>query len=225
MLGVFLIIAILVVLSISPNVPRSPPPTINVARFNLYVNATLGFASNEGGPYTRPGPTLTANFTQPFSITFYATDNVSHGVFIDYDDDGAWNPGYEPVITFERGMPQTLQVKFPEGTYHYSDMKLPFDNRGSIVVVSPPKPWFRWNPFFIFGLMTEIVMVGFVGFIIVQAVRWTRTRRKIGRDPDIVKWVAATMDPDAPTRLTVEKVRAGKWKKPEKKEEDPRSRM
>lgn len=218
---VIVLVAILIILAVAPGVRQAPtPPDESVARFELYYNETTGFSLNSTGPFVRPGPTLTANATQPFSITFYAADNVTHLIFIDYTDDGIWNMAFEPAVIFSKGNPAVLQIKFLPGTYPYRDIILPFDNGGSIVVTTPPRPWFQWNPFFLFGLMAEIAIAGFGIFIVVQAVRWGLTRRKLKNNPDIVKWVAATMDPDAPTRLTVEKVRKGKWKKPEKSEED-----
>ena len=66
--------------------------------------------------------------------------------------------------------------------------------------------WFRIDPFFIFGLLMQIALIGYGLFLLRKALKWRRFRKRI-KDMDALAWARAINDPDAPTRPNAEYVR------------------
>ena len=196
------------------------------ASLNLYFNVDSGIALSPTGFYMIPGPQI--NIEQNTLVTFilYATDNLtSHQVFIDVD--GSGNLSINDLIsgTFDSITPTqiTFELKW-SGLRMYGDRVRPGALYGFIngvepapapvpvpppsdnTTVPPPGPsWFRFDPFFIFGLMMELSLIAYVGWLVWNYFKLRKLKKKI-TDEDALKWAKAIMDPDAPARMNKEQV-------------------
>lgn len=156
--------------------------------------------------YSNPGPTLRSLDNETIHLSLYADDEYSHAFFIDMNNDtlrGQDDPT-QPYY-YHASYPGAIDIALGAGTYVYRDAT----NTtwyGLIVVeqhVDPPQTWWRWDPFFIFGLFMVFAVVGWVMYVVVHAIRITRAKRKIrATNPGILKWLKVVMDPESPTRPT-----------------------
>ena len=76
--------------------------------------------------------------------------------------------------------------------------------------------WFRADPFFIFGFMVQILLVGYAIYVLRKVIRWKKLRGKM-TDTEALAWNKAVNNPNAPQRPTREYVMG-----PARKREDER---
>lgn len=186
--------------------------------FNSFVNSSVGYSDAIAGPYTNPGPTYAGMNNQTFQIYLYATDERLHVFYIDINHNRMIDVG--DLLSsdyYSRGASWLISLRMDAGTYTYRDATLQnlggwTDSgiSGTIQVNAPsepPKSWWQWEPFWIFGLFVEVALVLWILYMVFQGLRMWRAKRKLKQtSPEIHKWLKATMDPESPTRLTLEYV-------------------
>lgn len=206
------------------------PPSVGMAKaegasLDLYFNVDSGVALFPTGVYMIPGPQINIEQGTLVTFIFYATDNLaSHQVFIDVDlsgglsiDDlisGLFDSAAPTQITFEpkwSGLRLYNDRVRPNALYGFINsvepVPVPAPPPSNNTTTPPPVPpsWFRFDPFFIFGLMMELSLVAYVGWLILHLFRLKKLKKKLS-DEDALKWAKAVMDPDTPARMNREQV-------------------
>lgn len=190
----------------------------------LYTNYTVGYSTTADGAFTDPGPTFSMWDNQTMTFYLYAADDQDHAFYLDMNGNHIPDDGdLTGSTSYWRGSYSVITLpSMAAGTYTYRDATfqggawVDSDISGTLRVDATPKPWWRWDPFWIFGLFISIAIIGWIGFIGFHGIKMWRMRKKLRQtSPEIHRWLKAIMDPDSPTRPTPEyvaNIRLGKKK-------------
>jgi hypothetical protein len=70
--------------------------------------------------------------------------------------------------------------------------------------------WFRPDPFFIFGFLMQLAIVGYGVYLLIKVRTWRKMRRLV-KDGEALAWAKAINNPNCPTRPTKEYAMGSFW--------------